>query len=178
MRSISCAGILTSGGRTTALSRLTSLVRAADPTRSGEGGSVAVALVAGEGGVGKTRLLRELVAETPADSVVLGGQAEPGSLGRPLDVVYSLLGDTPLGPGDPRPVALDALIGRVRDRSRLIVTTGQLDFELAHLRSKIAARAPSELSRLPDRSLPRAHPLFDLSEGPAADWERGVLAAI
>ena len=69
-------------------------------------------------------------------------------------------------------------VGRVRDRSRLIVTTGQLDFELAHLRAKIAARAPSELARLPDRSLVRAHPLFELSEGPAADWERGALGSI
>ena len=69
-------------------------------------------------------------------------------------------------------------IGRVGDRSRLIVTTGQLDFELAHLRSKIAARAPSELARLPERSLLRPHPLFDLSEGPVADWERGMRVAI
>ena len=62
-------------------------------------------------------------------------------------------------------------IGRVRDRSRLVVTTGQLDFELAHLRSKIAARAPSDVIRLPDRTALRPHPLFDLSEGPVADWE-------
>lgn len=65
-------------------------------------------------------------------------------------------------------------IGRVRDRSRLVVTTGQLDFELAHLRSKIAARAPSDLIRLPDRTVLRPHPLFDLSEGPVADWELGA----
>jgi hypothetical protein len=69
-------------------------------------------------------------------------------------------------------------IGRARDHSRLIVTAGQLDFELAHLRSKIAARAPSDLAHLPDRSPPRPHPLFELSEGPVADWERGALVAV
>jgi hypothetical protein len=54
----------------------------------------------------------------------------------------------------------------------MLVTTGQLEFELAHLRTKIATRAPSELVRLPDRSTLLAHPLFDVSEGPVADWER------
>jgi hypothetical protein len=69
-------------------------------------------------------------------------------------------------------------IRRARDQSPLIVTTGQLDFELAHLRSKIAARAPSDLARLPDRSSPRPHPLFELSDGPMADWERGTLVRV
>ena len=47
----------------------------------------AVALVAGEAGVGKTRLLQELASSVPPATAVLVGQAEPGSLGRPLDVV-------------------------------------------------------------------------------------------
>jgi len=63
-------------------------------------------------------------------------------------------------------------IGPVRDRARMVVTTGQLDFELAHLRPKIAARAPSDLLRLPDGSALLAHPLFEVSDGPVADWER------
>lgn len=72
-----------------------------------------------------------------------------------------------------RGYAFDARkIGPVRDRARMLVTTGQLEFELAHLRTKIATRAPSELVRLPDRSTLLAHPLFDVSEGPVADWER------
>jgi hypothetical protein len=72
-----------------------------------------------------------------------------------------------------RGYAFDARkIGPVRDRARMLVTTGQLEFELAHLRTKIATRAPSELVRLPDRSTLLTHPLFDVSEGPVADWER------
>jgi len=63
-------------------------------------------------------------------------------------------------------------IGPVRDRARIVVTTGQLDFELAHLRSKIATRAPSDLLRLPEGAALLAHPLFAVSEGPVADWER------
>jgi hypothetical protein len=72
-----------------------------------------------------------------------------------------------------RGYAFDARkIGPVRDRGRIVVTTGQLDFELAHLRAKIATRAPTDLQRLPDRSALPAHPLFDVCEGPVADWER------
>ena len=72
-------------GRTSPLSRLTGLMAASthDP---------AVALVVGEAGVGKTRLLRELVASVPAGAGVFAGQAEPGSLGRPFELALDALG--------------------------------------------------------------------------------------
>ena len=72
-------------GRTSPLSRLTGLMASAphDP---------AVALVVGEAGVGKTRLLRELVASLPPEVRVLAGQAEPGSLGRPFELALDALG--------------------------------------------------------------------------------------
>lgn len=44
----------------------------------------AVALVAGEAGIGKTRLVQELVRRAPAGTLVLAGQADPGTVGRPM----------------------------------------------------------------------------------------------
>lgn len=55
--------------------------------------------------------------------------------------------------------------------ARLAVTTGQLDFELAHLRAKVARRSPDRLADLPT-SDPPAHPLFRVEPGPVAAWER------
>ena len=51
----------------------------------------AVAILAGEPGIGKTRLVQELLALAPAEAVVLVGQAEPGSLGRPFELLLSAL---------------------------------------------------------------------------------------
>ena len=72
-------------GRTSPLSRLTGLMATADR-------EPAVALVVGEAGVGKTRLLRELVRSLPPGVTVLAGQAEPGSLGRPFELALDALG--------------------------------------------------------------------------------------
>ena len=72
-------------GRTSPLSRLTGLMASSE-------GEPAVALVVGEAGVGKTRLLRELVSSVPARVQVLAGQAEPGSLGRPFELALDALG--------------------------------------------------------------------------------------
>ena len=72
-------------GRTSPLSRLTGLM---DASQS----DAAVALVVGEAGVGKTRLLREFCATLPAGTTTLAGQAEPGSLGRPFELALDALG--------------------------------------------------------------------------------------
>jgi DNA-binding CsgD family transcriptional regulator len=50
-----------------------------------------VALIAAEAGVGKTRLIQELVAAAPDGTVVLAGQADPGSLGRPMELFLDSL---------------------------------------------------------------------------------------
>jgi len=55
-----------------------------------------VAIVAGEAGIGKTRLVREVVADAGDDVLVLVGQADPGSLARP----YELLLDAVAGHQD------------------------------------------------------------------------------
>ena len=88
-------------GRTSPLSRLTGLMASSD-------GEPAVALVVGEAGVGKTRLLRELVSSVPARVQVFAGQAESGSLGRPFELALDALGL------DAVPEATDRLAGVVQ----------------------------------------------------------------
>ncbi|GAA5194915.1 helix-turn-helix transcriptional regulator [Rugosimonospora acidiphila] len=46
-----------------------------------------VVIVAGEPGIGKTRLIQELLAALPPRTVTLVGHAEPGSLARPYEVL-------------------------------------------------------------------------------------------
>ena len=50
------------------------------------------------------------------------------------------------------------------------VTSGQLAFELGHLRAKVAARDAAWLPRLPDVAL--AAPSFVVVPGGVAEWER------
>lgn len=51
------------------------------------------------------------------------------------------------------------------------VTEGQLAFELAHLRAKVALRAPTWLERLPEAAAP-AGPSFTIVPGGIESWER------
>src|SRR2546421_293692 len=69
-------------GRDAELRQLTRLFTSARPQ---------VAMVAGEPGIGKSRLISELLASLPADTPVLLGQAEPGSLGRPYELLQAAL---------------------------------------------------------------------------------------
>lgn len=73
-------------GRESELRRLARLASAHEP---------AVALIAGEPGIGKTRLVHELLAGLPAETVVLVGQAEPGSLSRPYEVLLDAIDGHP-----------------------------------------------------------------------------------
>ncbi|WP_072314642.1 pyrimidine dimer DNA glycosylase/endonuclease V [Agrococcus sp. Marseille-P2731] len=58
-----------------------------------------------------------------------------------------------------------AALGAVQ---RIPVTDGQLSFELAHLRAKLAVRSPDATVPLE----PVVHPLFVVERGPLASWER------
>lgn len=52
------------------------------------------------------------------------------------------------------------------------VTTGQLAYELEHLRRKVEGRAPEWLPRLSEEGVtPRAHPLLQVGPGDVEDWE-------
>ncbi|MEU4241825.1 AAA family ATPase [Actinoplanes sp. NPDC026619] len=73
-------------GRESELRRLAQLASARQPS---------VALIAGEPGIGKTRLVHELLATVPAGTVVLVGQAEPGSLSRPYEVLLDAIDGRP-----------------------------------------------------------------------------------
>ena len=69
-------------------------------------------MVSGEAGIGKTRLVRELVATLPAATTTLVATAQPGSMGRPGDAVAGLIaaGDGAAGdPGDPEAGAFQAV---------------------------------------------------------------------
>ncbi|GAA0455321.1 hypothetical protein Ade02nite_03960 [Paractinoplanes deccanensis] len=88
-------------GREGELRRLARLASAREP---------AVAVVAGEPGIGKTRLVHELLATVPADTVVLVGQAEPGSLSRPYEVLLDAI--------DGRPEVDDEQLAALADASR------------------------------------------------------------
>jgi DNA-binding CsgD family transcriptional regulator len=106
-------------GRVAALDHLTVLVIGSGGDRDDD--IPAVAFVAGEAGVGKTRLIQELIAAVPADTKILVAQADPGSLGRPLALVRSLLGDSPIDLVDARAVAVDAVADRIGDGRALLV---------------------------------------------------------
>jgi DNA-binding CsgD family transcriptional regulator len=74
-------------GRARPFARLAGIVDAADVMTSDQ---PAVALVSGEAGIGKTRLVRELVASLPTTTSI-AVTAQPGSLGRPLDALTGLV---------------------------------------------------------------------------------------
>ena len=63
-------------------------------------------------------------------------------------------------------------IVRHRRAPRLIVTEGQLLYELKHLRAKLRRRDPSCLRALAGCKLPDAHPSFRTVEGQIETWER------
>ncbi|HEX9991514.1 MAG TPA: ATP-binding protein, partial [Acidimicrobiales bacterium] len=72
-------------GRSAELGRLASLLSTLKAPE--------VALISGEAGIGKTRLVQELVEAVPPGTPVLAGQADPGSLGRPFELLLDALGD-------------------------------------------------------------------------------------
>lgn len=68
-----------------------------------------------------------------------------------------------LQPGDP---------SALRASAPIPVTTGQLEYELAHLRRKCEERSPDWLERLPaDGQIPAPHPLLAAKAGDVEAWE-------
>lgn len=63
-------------------------------------------------------------------------------------------------------------IGRLRTSKRLDLTSGQLDFEWRHLMKKLESRAPELHEKYLAEESPLPHPLFRVTPGGVADWER------
>lgn len=84
-----------------------------------------------------------------------------------------------------RVIALDAAsrgynfdrsrLGPIRNRQKMSVTDGQLEFEWTHLRNKIRSRAPDALKRLPARKSVQPHSLFSKIIGGIEVWEKGAV---
>lgn len=64
---------------------------------------------------------------------------------------------------------------KIRDggsTAQLVVTSGQLAFEWAHLAAKLHRRSPEVWERWKRTTVPDPHPSFTVAEGPIADWEK------
>ncbi len=96
-------------GRAGPFAHLAGILEAADVMT---GDQPSVALVSGEAGIGKTRLVRELVATLPPSATTLVATAQPGSMGRSGDAVAGLVarsdGDD-VDPADPAAGAFRAV---------------------------------------------------------------------
>jgi DNA-binding NarL/FixJ family response regulator len=106
-------------GRASALDRLLAVV---DQVEACCSDLPAVALVAGEAGIGKTRLVREMLDLVGRNVPTFAAASEPGSIGRPFDLAAQL---APAGSTDP---AVDALaaIRRAADAGGALVVVEDL----------------------------------------------------
>jgi hypothetical protein len=53
----------------------------------------------------------------------------------------------------------------------IAVTSGQMDYELTHLRAKLAVRDAAPWQRIAEVKQPEPHPLFVVAKGEVEDWE-------
>jgi hypothetical protein len=58
------------------------------------------------------------------------------------------------------------------ERISLPVSSGQLDFELGHLKAKLLQRDPPRYQAVANLLQPLANPVFDVHPGPPEVWER------
>jgi DNA-binding CsgD family transcriptional regulator len=94
------------------------------------GPAPAVALIGGEAGIGKTRLISELCSRLPADTQVLAGQADPGALGRPFELLLDAL-DSSRGFTDER-------LALLTDRSRTSEERVAVGLDVVRDRTRLA----------------------------------------
>ena len=62
-------------------------------------------------------------------------------------------------------------IGKVEMKTRLDVTSGQLEYETQHLLAKLAVRDPARYATVKALGKVDTHPLFGVVDGEVADWE-------
>jgi hypothetical protein len=65
-----------------------------------------------------------------------------------------------------------AKIVRPRGKQRMRETRGQLEYEWAHLKRKLRARAPAVARRWRSVAEPEPHPLFRIVAGGVREWEK------
>ena len=63
-------------------------------------------------------------------------------------------------------------VGPVRRRVQLPATAGQVTYEWRHLLGKLQVRSPDLFVHLRGVTKPQSHPLFRVTPGPVASWER------
>ena len=66
----------------------------------------------------------------------------------------------------------ESKIGPEQLNGQIPVTQGQIDYEFAHLKKKLAHRDAVYLQRLDAVRRPQPHPLFEISPGAVEKWER------
>ena len=57
-------------------------------------------------------------------------------------------------------------------RHRLRVTSGQMEFELSHLKAKLKRRDPGAYRLISKLDEVRPHPMFELVDGDMEEWEK------
>jgi len=62
--------------------------------------------------------------------------------------------------------------GPARSGSRLVETSGQLEYEWDHLLTKLRHRSPARYRLLRNLTAPESHPLFRIVPGVVREWER------
>lgn len=62
-------------------------------------------------------------------------------------------------------------IARPCSRKKIVVNSGQLAYELAHLRAKLRLRDAAACARIARLSSVQMHPLFEEVDGPVEAWE-------
>jgi hypothetical protein len=59
-----------------------------------------------------------------------------------------------------------------RTQAVLLVTSGQIEYEWAHLMAKLKARNPELYQKWRKTEAPETHPLFEICDGCVEPWER------
>lgn len=63
-------------------------------------------------------------------------------------------------------------IGKKFSTKKITATSGQLDYELSHLKSKLKVRDAERYKELKSLTSPRPHPMFRVVEGDVEMWEK------
>ena len=139
-----------------------------------------VALVSGEAGIGKTRLVQELVRRAPAGTLVLAGQADPGTVGRPMELFLDAVDVAASGAAvaDDGGTDLAALVAAVRDADRTAEERVRAGVDLVRALGDRAVAAPrSSCSRTCTGPTPRASPPSSAWPSPRRRAPRGRAVA-